>query len=208
MALTLCEPTQGDQAIWRDMSDVALDRGDYFPSPITDWYRERPFKVAFAVSVVIHATLIAFIPGFRSVPIETPSVLEVQIVPEEVTPTPRIQHKPVVAPKTVEPKIEPVPEPVALQPQPEPKPEPKPEPVVRQPQSDPSPEPVLRPVQPERPPAPLTEIVRKPQIEPRPKLEPEPVVRQLQPEPAPETVLRTTRTASRSAHRYRSQAAN
>ncbi len=81
---------------------------------MTDWYRERPFKVAFAVSVVIHATLIAFIPGFRSVPIETPRVLDVEIVPMQAPPTvPRIQERPVVQPKTVEPKVEPIPEPVS-----------------------------------------------------------------------------------------------
>jgi outer membrane biosynthesis protein TonB len=149
------------------MADAALDREDYVPSPMMEWYGERPFKVAFAVSVAIHATLIAFIPGFRSVAIETPPVLEVQIVPEKVTPPPRIQEKPVVARKTVEPKIEPIPEPVALQPRPEPIPEPEPEPVVRQPQPEPSPEPVLRRTQPERPPAPLTDIIRKPQIDRR-----------------------------------------
>ena len=82
------------------MSDVALDRGIYFPSTMTDWYRERPFKVAFVVSVLAHATLIAFIPGFRSVPDETPRVLEVQIAPQE-TPPPKVQERVVTPPKPV-----------------------------------------------------------------------------------------------------------
>src|SRR6185436_19700273 len=47
------------------MSDAVFDRGVYFPSPMTDWYRERPFKVAFVLSLLIHAALLAFVPGFR-----------------------------------------------------------------------------------------------------------------------------------------------
>jgi hypothetical protein len=68
------------------MSDATFDRGVFSPSPMTDWYRERPFKVAFAVSLVIHAALIALIPGFRSVPIEPPRVLQVEITPNEPLP--------------------------------------------------------------------------------------------------------------------------
>ena len=50
------------------------------------WYRERPTQLAFAASLLLHALLIAFIPGFRSVPLETPSVLTVQIVNTEPVP--------------------------------------------------------------------------------------------------------------------------
>jgi len=67
------------------MSDAALDRGFNFGPTMTDWTRDRPFKVAFAVSVMIHAALIAFIPGLRAVPIETPRVLEVEIAPAGCT---------------------------------------------------------------------------------------------------------------------------
>ncbi|MBI3526500.1 MAG: TonB family protein [Betaproteobacteria bacterium] len=149
------------------MSDAALDRGTYFPSPMTDWYRERPFKVAFAVSVVIHAALIAFVPGFRSIPIETPRVLEVEIVPEAAPPIPRIQEKPVVPPKTVEPKVESIPEP-----------------IVRQPLPGPTPEPLLRQPQPEAPAVPLAEIIRAPRAEPKPEfVVPKP---ELRPEPKAE----------------------
>ncbi len=160
---------------------------------MTDWYRARPFKVAFAVSVVIHATLIAFIPGFRSVQIETPRVLEVQIVAEAVPPIPRIQEHPVVQQKTMEPEVEPIPEP-----------------VMRQPQTEPIREPVVRQPQPEPPPVPRTEIMQAPRAEPKPEfvvpkpeLRPEPkaeprvearpepkIERRPEPQPEPRTEIR------------------
>ena len=143
------------------MSYAALDRGPYSPSPMTDWYRERPFKVAFAVSVVIHAVLIAFIPGFRSIPIEMPRVLDVDIVPTQELPIPRMQEKPAVPPKIVEPKVEPISEHVMRQAQPEP--------LIRQPHPDPTPEPVLRQPQPEPPPVPRADIISTPRVEPKPE---------------------------------------
>jgi protein TonB len=156
------------------MSDATIDRGFYFPSPMTDWYRERPFKVAFAVSLLIHAVLIAFIPGFRSVPIEPPRVLQVEITPNEPIPIPRVQEKPVIPPKIPEPRIERVPQPERL-----------PEPVVRQPQ----PEPVVRQPQPEPPPVPRADIVRAPRAEPKPDfVVPKP---ELRPEPKAEPKLET-----------------
>jgi protein TonB len=169
------------------MSDTALDRGVYFSTSMTDWYRERPFKVAFAVSVVIHAVLIAFIPGFRSIPVETPRVLEVEIAPQEVPP-PRIQEKPVVQRKTVEPIPEPVvplPEPVVRQPQPELPPVPRAD-IIRAPRAEPKPEfvvpkPELRP---EPKAEPRLETRPEPKIEPRP--EPPPIARvEPRPEPLP-----------------------
>ena len=170
------------------MSDVVLDTARYLPSPMTDWYRERSFKVAFAVSVVIHAALIAFLPGFRSVSIEMPRVLDVEIVTMQAPALPSLQEEPIVTPKTVERKVEPVPEPVVRQPPHEPipepvarppRPEPKPEPVVRQPLPEPAPEPVLQQSQPE--PAPIA------RVEPRPEPRMEPAeVRQEVRAPAPE----------------------
>jgi protein TonB len=160
------------------MSDAVFDRGFYFPSPMTDWYRERPFKVAFAVSVVIHAVLIASIPGFRSVPIETARVLEVEIVPEAAPPIQSIQEKPVVQQKTMEPKIEPVPEPVVRQPQPEPPPVPRAE-IIPVPRAELKPE-----LRPEPKAEPKLETRPEPKIEPRP--EPPPVARvEPMPEPQP-----------------------
>jgi protein TonB len=169
---------------------------------MTDWYRERPFKVAFAVSLVIHAALIAFIPGFRSVPIEPPRVLQVEITPNEPLPIPRVQEKPVVPPKIVEPKIEhvPQPEPVARQPQPEPPPVPRAD-IIRAPRAEPKPDfvvpkPELRP---EPKAEPKLETRPEPKIEPPeappiPRVEPRPEPRPLpavepRPEPKPEPRL-------------------
>ena len=165
------------------MSDAALDRGFYFGSPMRDWSRERPFKVAFVVSVVIHASLIAFIPGFRSVPIEPPRVLEVELAPTETPPIARIQEKPVVPPKT-QPQPEPMPEPVVRQPQPETQPIPRAE-IIRAPRTEPKPEfvvpkPELRP---ESKAEPRLETRPEPKIEPRP--EPPPVAR-VEPRPEPQ----------------------
>src|ERR1700682_1888182 len=105
------------------MSDAVLD--SVFYSPVADWYRTRPFQVAFAVSVVGHAILIALIPGLRSVPIDTPMVLEVQIALPEAPQIPLSQETPLLAPN-----IERIPKPLIRQAQPQP----KPEPVIRQPQ--------------------------------------------------------------------------
>jgi protein TonB len=154
------------------MSDAALDRGFYYPSPMTDWYRERPFKVAFVASLLIHAALIALVPGFRAVVIEPPKVLNVEIIlPEQpqVRPMPLrevVPPAPVTAPpppqRTVEetvvrpePQIEPRPEPMVV-----PKPEPRPEARVE----------------------PKIEIEPEPRIEPR--SEPPPVA-QVEPPPVP-----------------------
>jgi protein TonB len=172
------------------MSDAALDRGLYFPSPMTNWYRERPFKVAFAVSVVIHAALIAFVPGFRSVPIEAPRELEVQIVPNEAPVIPRVQEIPPVAPKPVQPRIERAPEAVVQPPKPEPVPRPPaPEPapvpradIIPAPRAEPKPEFVV-PVQEPRP-EPKPEA--KPEIRPEPKIEPPKTAPVAQAEPRPE----------------------
>ena len=152
---------------------------------MTDWYRERPFKVAFAVSLVIHAVLIAFIPGLRSVQIETPRVLDVEIVPMQAPALPQIEEKPVVLPKMVEPTVEPVPVPVVRQSQPEPAPVPRTE-IIRVPLDEPKPEFVVpRPeLLPEHKAEPRLESRPEPKIEPRP--EPPPVARvEPRPEPRP-----------------------
>jgi len=126
------------------MSDAVLDRGFYFPSPMTDWYRERPFKVAFVVSLLIHALLIALVPGFRAVVIEPPAVLNVEIVlPEQpqVRPMPMrevVPQAPVTTPPPPQRNVE---QTVA---RPEPQIEPRPEPVVRQPELEPPPIPRTR----------------------------------------------------------------
>lgn len=165
------------------MSDAALDRGLYFSTSMTDWYRERSFRVAFAVSVVIHAVLIAFIPGFRSVPIETPKVMEVEITAQEAPPISRVQEKPVVPPKAVEPRIEPKPEP-----------EPIPEPVVKQSLPEPPPVPRSEIIRAAPRPEPKPEfVVPKPELRPEPKAEPKLESRpepKIEPRPEPPPLAR------------------
>jgi hypothetical protein len=150
------------------MSDAVLDRGVYLPSPITFWHRERPFKVAFAVSVVIHAVLIALIPGFRSVTIQPPRVLDVEIVATQEPAVALVQEQPVAVPKLVQPK----PEPVVRQPQPEFPPPPRTE-IIPAPRAVPEPE--LAVSKPELRPEPIAE----PRLESAPELrtEPPPVAR-------------------------------
>ncbi|MGH8692934.1 MAG: TonB family protein [Burkholderiales bacterium] len=154
------------------MSDAALERGFYYPSPMTDWYRERPFKVAFVASLLIHAALIALVPGFRAVVIEPPKVLNVEIVlPEQpkVRPMPLREVVPPAPVTTPAPPQRTVEETVL---RPEPQIEPRPEPMVV-----PKPEP-----QPEARVAPKIEIEPEPTIEPQP--EPPPVA-QVEPPPVP-----------------------
>ena len=167
------------------MSDAALDRGIYLSTSMTGWYRERPFRVAFALSVMVHAVLIALIPGFRSVPLETPKVMEVEIAAQETPPIPRVQEKP-VAP--VEPRIEPKPDPIAKpalkQPPPEPPPVPRSEIIRAAPRAEPKPEfvaptPELRP---EFKAEPKLETSPEPNIEPRPEA---PLAPRVEPPPEP-----------------------
>ncbi len=169
---------------------------------MTDWYRERPFKVAFVASLLIHAALIALVPGFRAVVFEPPKVLNVEIIlPEQpltppapvTTPAPlqRIVEETVVRP---EPQIETRPEPVLRQPEPEPPPipraeiapplepviVPKPEPRI-EPKIEVTPEPRIE-ASPEQPPVARVEPLPEPRKEVRP--EPQPVPR-VEPPPPP-----------------------
>ncbi|HEX4986472.1 MAG TPA: TonB family protein [Burkholderiales bacterium] len=152
------------------MSDIAIDSGPYLPSITTDWSRERPFKVAVVVSLLVHATLIAFVPGFRSVPDEVPRVLEVQIAPEQVPPPPvPVPRKPEIVPRQVEP--EPQPRPVVREPLPE-TPPPVKEPVVQQPPPEPPPVPRANVIEVPRSEPKPDFTVPKPELRPEPKAEP------------------------------------
>lgn len=166
------------------MSEIVLGRGVVFPSPFTDWYRERSFRIAFAVSLLIHASLLALIPALRSVRIEPPQVMSVELItPEESQVLQPVQP----VPRTVERPPEPVPEPEVIPPPPVTTPPPpqraieetllRPEPRV-----EPRPEPVIRQPEPQAPAQPPTEVVRP---LPRPEPRPEPIVVQ-RPEPRPE----------------------
>ena len=172
------------------MTDIVLDQGAFFPSPLTGWYRERPFKVALVGSLLVHAALIAAVPGFRAVVIEVPQVLNVEILkeklPQPVVPAP-VRRQPEPRPEVVQPPpmVEPPPmvKPLAPPPPVVEKPVIRPEPKVRQPESvvsppDPVvPEPVMRPPvvrqpAPDVPLAPKTEVIQIP----RPEQRPDPVV--------------------------------
>ena len=117
-------------------------------NPLLQWYRERPSQVAVGVSIVLHALLIALVPGLRSVSIEPESVLTVRIA--GLAPA---LEQPVIRQPTVEqpivrqadplpaPEFEPMPEfqprmtpPQALEPlpvRPQQELQPQPIPVVR-----------------------------------------------------------------------------
>jgi protein TonB len=163
---------------------------------MTDWYRGRPFKVALVGSLLIHAALIALIPGFRAVVIEPPKVLNVEIVlPEqplvrpmtlrEVVPPAQPQRTVVEELVRPEPQIEPRPEPVMRQPEPEAPPIPRAE-IAPPPRPEPLPEPVAVP-KPEVWPEPRIEP--KIEIKPEPRVEPPPVER-VEPLPEPRTEVR------------------
>jgi protein TonB len=163
---------------------------------MTDWYRGRPFKVALVGSLLIHAALIALIPGFRAVVIEPPKVLNVEIVlPEqplvrpmtlrEVVPPAPPQRTVVEELVRPEPQIEPRPEPVMRQPEPEAPPIPRAE-IAPPPRPEPLPEPVAVP-KPEVWPEPRIEP--KIEIKPEPRVEPPPVER-VEPLPEPRTEVR------------------
>jgi protein TonB len=166
---------------------------------MTDWYRGRPFKVAFVGSLLIHAALIALIPGFRAVVIEPPKVLNVEIVLSEqpqAQPTPsreampppqRTAEEKLVRP---EPQIEPRPEPVLRQPEPDPRPIPRAEIAPPLPRPEPLPEPVAMP-KPEPRPEPRIEpkIELKPEARVEPRPEPPPVER-VESLPEPRTEVR------------------
>lgn len=154
------------------MPEITLDQGGYFPSPLTGWYRERPFKVALAGSLLVHAMLIGAVPGFRAVPVDVPKALNVEILAEEPpqpVPAPA-RRQPAPGPEIVLP-----PQPVVEQPvsRSEPSPkliEPQPEPKARAEPTMRPPEPVVRQPAPDVPPVPQTEVV---QSAPRPEQKPE-----------------------------------
>ena len=152
---------------------------------MTDWYRDRPFRVAFVASLLIHAALIALVPGFRAVVFEPSKVLDVEIIVPEPPLAPTTTEKSLSLPQRIveetplqpEPKVAP-PEPLLRQPEPEPPPIPRAE-------IAPPPAPVVVP-KPEPRMEPKSEITPEPKIEPRP--EPPPVAR-VEPLPEPRTEI-------------------
>lgn len=176
------------------MSDITFDQGGSFPSPLTEWYRERPFKLALAGSLLIHAVLIAALPGLRSVPPDLPKVLDVEILKEEtpVVQAPLRKQPPPEVKREVEPPPVEQPKPVVQPPRPveqvKPEPrkvEPRPEPRVTEPEPARPPEPVVRQIEPVAPPPPTTEIL---QTAPRPEQKQEFSVPKPEPKPVPQTM--------------------
>lgn len=142
----------------------------------TDWYRQPSVKVAFVLSLLVHAGVILSLPGLRvPVPSEPPPmVVELAPMPEPVVtpppPVPEPKRAPAAAPRLPPPPVkekppEPppviariVPQPeappeVRVPPQPEPKPEPKPPPAPEPRVEAPPP-----PVAPPRPEPPLAAV--------------------------------------------------
>jgi TonB family protein len=181
------------------MSDLALDRTIYLPEPFVEWYRERAFQFTFAASLIVHALLIALVPAMRTVSIEPPLTLNVELaVPRPEPAKAEVREEKLAPPPLLAPRLTP---PVEREPQ---RDEPvRPEQAKVIPRVDPLPERIKQPelVQPEAPrvltdprPAPRAEIARvEPRIEPRlvqkeePNLDVRPDVR---PEPTPRVILR------------------
>jgi protein TonB len=169
------------------MSEIAIDRGSLLPDPFAQWYRERPFQIAFAASVLIHALLILFVPSLRSVQIEPVQVLNVELVaadrpPVVQQPAPQVQplRPPGIAPTAPPPPVE------RQAVQPEPVVEPPPAVELRQPDVVPPPRAELAPPLPR--PAPREEPMTRSRPEPQPEHRVEIPVQQKPLPQAPPTV--------------------
>jgi periplasmic protein TonB len=103
----------------------------FFLDVSTDWYRKRSVRVAFVLSLLVHAAAIALLPGLRVPSPEQPAPLLVELVPAPppenpapvAQPEPQRQPTPVVrrqvtAPQTQVKQPEPVPAPIQTRPEP------------------------------------------------------------------------------------------
>jgi len=145
-----------------------------FSEPTT-WYRLPSVKVAFVVSLLIHAAAIALLPSLRVPEPPTPPPLTVELVPQLPPPVPA------QVPPPPAPLVKATPKPVPPPPMPKVKAEPQPEPVVET-RALPPPEPVPPPpiVAPPRPAAPEPQVTAPPRVETPPQAHVEPP-----PAPAP-----------------------
>ena len=140
----------------------------------TDWYRQGSVKVAFALSLLVHATAIALLPGLRVPSPEQPAPLVVELVAEPPPDPPAL---------VAQPESRPEPAPVVKRPAPLPqsRPEPPPTPVQTPPEPvlaapaqvlrEPIPEPVpaVPEARPEAPPPPTPQARVAPAPEPPPQ---------------------------------------
>jgi periplasmic protein TonB len=128
----------------------------------TDWYRQPSVKVAFLLSLLVHAAAITLLPGMRVPTPSEPVAMVVELAP---------MAQPALSPAVSEPK--PVPKPV-LQP---------PAPVLR------PPPPV--PEKPPEPPPVITRVVPQPEAPPELRVAPQPEAR-VEPKTAPEPRVEAT----------------
>jgi protein TonB len=113
----------------------------------TTWYRLPSVKVAFVVSLLLHAAAIVLLPNLRVPEPKVAPPLVVELVPQ---PPPPPLVKPEVPPPP--PVVKAIPRRIQPPPVPEVKPEPKPEPPPIETRTPPPPQPIAvppRPVQPE-----------------------------------------------------------
>lgn len=183
------------------MSAAVFDRGAFLPDPFTEWYHGRPFQVAFAVSLLVHAVLIVVVPGLRSVNIEPEQVISVEILmPEEQPvaerPQPAPAREPEVMPPPV-PNMAPVPRERRIEQQiapPEPQIQQMPEPTVAEPELPPVARAELAPPVPRPEPRPEPIVVERPQPLPEPTVapsrEPPPVLQRVEPRIEPRPIER------------------
>jgi periplasmic protein TonB len=143
-----------------------------FDAPTT-WYRLPSVKVAFVVSLLLHAAAIVLLPNLRVPEPKVNPPLIVELVPQP-PPSPIVQPKVQPPPPPV---VKATPRPVPPPPVPEVKPEPKPEPPpIAETRTPPPPQPIAVPPRPLQPEPQAAAPVR---VEPPPPLHAEP------PAPAP-----------------------
>ena len=133
------------------------------------WYRQPSVKVAFVLSLLIHAAAIALLPSLRVPVPNVPAPMTVELVRE--TPPPVVKEQ---APPPPAPVVKAIPKPVPPpQPQVKPAPEPPP-PVVETRAPPPPPQPI---VVPQRPAEPEPRVTAPPRVEtppPEARVEPPP----------------------------------
>jgi protein TonB len=133
----------------------------------TTWYRQPSVKVAFVVSLLIHAAAIALLPSLRVPEPPIPPPLTVELVPQLPPPVPA------QVPAPPAPVVKATPKPVPPPPLPEAKPElqPEPPPVVETRAPPPPPQPI---VVPQRLAAPEPQVTAPPRVETPPQAHVEP----------------------------------
>jgi protein TonB len=138
-----------------------------FDAP-TLWYRLPSVKVAFVVSLLLHAAAIVLLPNLRVPEPKVTPPLIVELVPPP--PPPPVVQPEVQAPPP--PVVKATPKPVPPPPAPEVKPEPKPEPPpIAESRTPPPPQPIAVPPRPVQPEPQATAPVR---VEPPPPVHVEP----------------------------------